>query len=111
MIVAPAFATPAPPAPPRCVWRRRAAIPPLIVPLLVRLVIVPAFATPAPPAPPAAEVAAAVPPFPPLIAPLLVSDPDRPTRSTRPRRPRRPRKRPAAAVPPLIVPLLVGQAI
>ena len=85
--------------------------PPLIVPLLDRLVIVPAFHTPAPPAPPriadgrsrrsaadraavgqrrdragvrhagaarAASDRAAAPPFPPLIAPLLVRVADRP---------------------------------
>jgi len=44
-------------------------LPPLIFPLLARLVIVPEFATPAPPPPPFEPL----PPFPPLIAPPLVS--------------------------------------
>ena len=44
--------------------KRGSAVPPLIAPLLVSVVIVPAFDTPAPPAPP--EVAPP-PPLPPLI--------------------------------------------
>src|SRR5208283_279583 len=66
-----AFVTPAPPAPPLTKPIPKKPFPPLIVPLLDRLVIVPAFDTPAPPAPPAPPPLVGLRPFPPAIVPLL----------------------------------------
>ena len=72
VVMAPEFATPAPPEP---TWLVESPpFPPLILPLLDRVVIVAEFHTPAPPAPPTAPPELnpmAEPPLPPLIAPLL----------------------------------------
>ena len=84
--------------------------PPLIVPLLVRLVIVPAFDTPAPPAPPLAQ--SRLPPPPPLIVPLLVSGRDRAgVRYPGAARAAGAAESAAPPFPPLIVPLLVSVVI